>query len=198
MIISIFGRSGSGKSTIANSLVKSIHNSSRIRGDHYLKSKPRRISWAKYFANDQTDWVLIQKHLGHSLGSKVSTPTFDYIKFERLSEGGDKPFIVSEISIIDSVHPCPFADFKVLINVSKDNRSKRVQMRDRESPESPWKKTLEKRRNTEKPFVDELKEKGVVWDITIDGNSALENVVAGAEDAVTTHLSKPNYLPKEN
>ncbi len=176
MLINIFGLPATGKSTLRNGLLAALGKeiADRIPGDHYLKSKPKYQHFKTYFHKDQYDWELLKMHLNFPLDTTISTPLFDYTKFIRISEHGNKSFTIKKILILDTAAPCPFADIKLLIALDSKERLRRTLQRQRD--DEVWKEiTLKNWEESENKLS--LYNTDKLADFILDGNEEIEKNV---------------------
>lgn len=131
-VISIFGNSGAGKSTLANALVSALSSTvaTRVRGDHYLKSRGTVPMEEFLTSSDLVDWEAVREDLVGPIGSEISTPVYDFVNFQRISRRGDKPFVVSRLNVIDALIPYPRSDFVILVELDDGCRRRRFLERD--------------------------------------------------------------------
>jgi len=130
-IISIFGGSGSGKSSLARVLENYDPDSfSRVPADRLIESKASEDS--RYFANPiRYDWEYLQKLLRNKQkGEYVHLPLFDYDSFTRTADTSDKRFVIADYLIIDAIQPYAKADWLFYIDLSEEVRKKRIIDRD--------------------------------------------------------------------
>lgn len=190
LLINIFGLPAVGKSILRNAIIDTLReeNCGKIPGDHYLKSKSPDVSFFDYFTCDNYDWDLLEKHLSSPLGETIATPLFDYSKFIRISKNGsDKKFTVSRLNVLDSACPCPFADLRILITLSEEERKKRVMERGR--TDYFWKKFVLK--NWEKVEVRDRKNAKnhlKMTDLVLDGLDSIEDNAKKALNLIKTHF----------
>lgn len=132
-ILSICGGSGSGKSILAKHLVERLgaEFTVRIPTDYYLKPNPYP-SLAKFMQHPlQYDWELLQAVLDEADGTSITTPIYDFTRFQRLAETGGRPFVLRPIIIMDAMVPYPSADLSFLVQCPMEERQRRIIERDR-------------------------------------------------------------------
>ncbi len=130
-IISIFGGSASGKSSIAKALEDfDVNIFSRVAIDRLIKDKKKLDS--EYFDNPiKYDWEYLENLLTNTkLGDYITLPAFDYSTFTRTSKISDKIFKITEYLIFDAIEPYLKADFLFYIYTPVEIRKQRTIKRD--------------------------------------------------------------------
>jgi len=132
-IVSIWGGTGSGKTTLAKSLAAQYPDLiSRVPMDRYILPRSGTLAsvWKKPL---RFDWSLFRSQLDKSkLGDEVHVPLFDYDDFTRPELKSKKSFIIKPLLLLDALAPCPFADEHLFLDVEAEMRKKRVKKRDAE------------------------------------------------------------------
>jgi uridine kinase len=173
-IISICGGSGSGKSSLAKEVNERLtpERSTRIPTDFYLKSNPYP-SLAEFFQHPlQYDWELLETALGQADGTRVTSPNYDFIDFQRISSEGGRPFVLRPIIIIDSMVPYPNADITVFVKCPDEERRSRIMARD-----LVWKKHVIDYWELHQVTLADLIGRQAKFDLIVDGMMPIvENV----------------------
>lgn len=131
-IISICGGSGSGKSLLAKTLAEQLgaERAVRIPSDFYLQSNPYPTP-AEFFQHPLVyDWDLLTRAMEQPLGTTISTPTYDFITFQRIACESGRPFTLQPVCIVDAMVPYPNADFTILLQCPEEERRRRIMARD--------------------------------------------------------------------
>jgi uridine kinase len=130
-IISIYGPTAVGKSTIVKSLIDQLgnQNCTRISIDHYIKTKPKDIDILEFLNSDPIDWDLVKRHINVPLGSTVHRPLFDQDNYVRISDNGGKELQINKLIFIDGAWPYVNADIKVQLNLDSLRRFRRLILR---------------------------------------------------------------------
>ncbi|WP_036448637.1 uridine kinase [Mycoplasmoides pirum] len=104
ILICVSGGSGSGKTTIANSIYKNLPKNLKTKiicqDNYYLPFSDKSINQRKkinFDHPDSFDWNLLIKHLKDLLNNKpINVPTYDYVKYTR----GKKTTIIKNVNVI--------------------------------------------------------------------------------------------------
>jgi uridine kinase len=134
VLISICGGSGCGKSMLAKLLVERLgpDRTVRIPTDFYLQSNPYSSLTEFYQHPLQYDWNLLKTALREPDGASITSPSYDFIHFQRISITGGRPFTLRLIILLDSMVPYPGADFTIFIHCADNERRRRIIERDRQ------------------------------------------------------------------
>ena len=132
--VSVFGPSGAGKSQVARALAVALgeETAARVPADSFLVPRPPGMPMAEYRARPLAwDWALLAERLALPLGTRTTTPDFDFDAFVRRDEIGGLPFTVRPLMIVDAMAPYPDADLTVRLDVPDEVRRERLIDRDR-------------------------------------------------------------------
>ncbi|MEA2524359.1 MAG: Phosphoribulokinase / Uridine kinase family [Thermomicrobiales bacterium] len=131
LILSICGPSGAGKSQLANALVGCLGPDlcARVPTDYYAVPAIEPLS--AYFTQPlRYDWTLLARVLALPEGTAVSTPDFDFERFQRLHETGGRPFTIRPVMVLDAMEPYPHSDARILLVGPDHVRRERIAARD--------------------------------------------------------------------
>lgn len=169
LIVSICGKSGSGKSELAKQLTKHIGSNMalRIPCDYFLKP----VSYDSLEQFNSTpfmwDWKLLKEFISNPVGSVNDIPDYNFNTYSRISETGGLALIIRRYIIIDAVLPYPDSDYKILIESSNNVRFERLKIRDRN-----WKSNVLK--NWNKLELTSKKLDTLKVDLKLDGEKPVE------------------------
>jgi hypothetical protein len=119
------------------------------------------------------DWKLLKKHLDQPIGTTVHVPDMNWGTFRRIKVKGVKSFTIKNILILDTVNPCPFADYKVLLTLKNDIRKARIIERGRD--DSVWKEIALKSWDLHEDDKKNVQFKTCA-DIILDSNKPAETI----------------------
>jgi len=131
VVVSLCGPSGSGKSRLAQALAERLGTATSVRvpADYYLV--PANEAREAYLRQPlQYDWALLGAVLATPDGHAITTPNFDFERFQRRTDAGGKTFMMRRVAILDAMYPYPWADLRVLIAAPSHLRQARVAARD--------------------------------------------------------------------
>ncbi len=131
VVVSLCGPSGTGKSQLAKALGERLGTATSVRvpSDYYLV--PANGALEEYLRQPlQYDWALLGAVLASPDGRAITTPNFDFERFQRRTDAGGKTFTMRRVAILDAVYPYPWADLRVLIATPSHLRQARVAARD--------------------------------------------------------------------
>ncbi|RPI12792.1 MAG: hypothetical protein EHM58_19660 [Ignavibacteriae bacterium] len=169
MIVSICGKSGSGKSELAKHLAKHLGSDMalRIPCDYFLK--PVNYESLEQFMSTpfMWDWKLLKDFISNPVGSVNDIPDYNFNTYSRISETGGIALIIRRYIILDSALPYPESDYKILIESTDKTRIKRLKQRDKN-----WKSNVLK--NWDKLELTAKKLETAKFDLTLDGEKPVE------------------------
>ncbi len=131
VVVSLCGPSGAGKSQLAKALAEHLGTATSVRvpGDYYLV--PASEALEEYLRQPlQYDWALLGAVLAAPDSQIITTPNFDFARFQRRTDAGGKTFTMRHIAIIDAMYPYPWADLRIMIAAPGHLRQARVAARD--------------------------------------------------------------------
>lgn len=132
-VVTIYGPTGSGKSTVAKALVAELGENRcvRVPGDVFLV--PAECSLEAYHQMPHTyDWKLMRSVLSTLDGRVVGTPEFDFKTFKRISDDGGREITMRAVRVIDALRAYPHADLSVHLTTSAEVRKARIIERDQQ------------------------------------------------------------------
>jgi uridine kinase len=164
LIVSICGKSGSGKSELVKHLTKHLGSNMALRVpcDYFLKP----VNYASFEQFVSTpfmwDWELLKEFISNPVGSVNDIPDYNFNTYSRISETGGLALIIRRYIILDSILPYPESDYKILIESTDKVRLERLRIRDKN-----WKSNVKK--NWEKLELTGKKLENAKFNLKLDG-----------------------------
>ena len=170
-VVSICGGSGCGKSTLSKMICEQVGHqwSTRIPTDYYLLPN-KFLSIDEFFKHPlEYDWELIDRALLENDGQILSTPDYDFVRFQRITLEGGRSYVMRPLVIIDAMLPYPKSNLAVFLDVPDDERRRRIIARD-----NIWQTQVISNWEQHQLTLDFAKNLDIIYDIIVDATQPID------------------------
>lgn len=177
IVVTICGGSGAGKSKLAQAIVRRLGDlqAARVPVDWYIEPRPPGMSIEEFKCLPVSfDWDILRRDLHHPVGTRIEPPNLDFTTFRRAPGLSGHQVVIRPLMLLDGMQPYPDADVVVLLDVSEDERYRRVKERDQE-----WGTTVHDRwSQVERTFRPDLVQPDYVLNNTGTVEATAEELIA--------------------